>query len=295
MNLSYAATEESTGRAALNYAWWGLSVIPLNGKISTGKWTFATERPMTVEQAAQIWTQHPEYNVGIVCGKVSGLVVLDFDGLSAYALFARVFPDLTETFTVLTGSQNGKHVYLRPQEMPDNRRVMGLNVGNIELRTDGSYVVAAPSIHPVTNQPYRVDNPAPVLEVANLNDLVAWLDSLKKQSPPAQPKRPQSPPVHGVPLGKVRYPRAYALSALRKECDLVAAAVGGARNTTLNQAAYNLGQLVSVGWLNRMEVEAALSAVADREGQPANEIEKTIASGLKAGMEADRITQWTKR
>lgn len=295
MNLCNAANSKTTRIAAMMYAARRISVLPLKGKVATGKWTFAQERPMVPDQAAGIWSRHPEYNVGIVCGKVSGLVVLDFDGLKAFDLFAGSFPELLDTFTVLTGSGNGKHVYLQPRTIPDNVRVMGLPVGNLELRSNGSYVVAPPSIHPDTGQPYRVDNPVPVMPVRDLNSVVEWLKGLRQPAMPAPARRPEKTTGQGVPLGKVRYPRAYALTALRKECETLQHTPQGNRNHQLNTAAYNLGQLIGLGWLNSMEVTRALLDVAIHSGLNERESLATINSGLTTGMADNRVQQWQRR
>lgn len=295
MNLCNAANSKNTRIAAMMYAVHGISVLPLNGKVATGKWTFAQEKPMTPNHAADIWTKHPEFNVGIVCGHVSRLVVIDLDGLAAVDLFTTAFPALLETFTVLTGSGKGKHLYYQPRLIPGTRRLTGLPEGNVELRSDGCYVVAPPSIHPVTHRPYRVDNPAPPLELENLNPVIEWMEAIQQHRSPTPPPAP--PPVKrfSVPLGNVKYPRAYSLSALKKECDILRHTPEGNRNNQLNIAAYNLGQLVGMGWIARAEVESALLGVAAAIGQPQREALATITSGIDAGIADNREQQWQRR
>lgn len=295
MNLAYAALQKDVPTATRAYADLGISVIPLYGKQAEIRW-----QPYQVRQASgveiNVWI-HQNYlmNVGIVCGHVSRLVVIDLDGLAAVDLFTGAFPALLETFTVATGSGKGLHLYYRPALIPATRRLTGLAEGNIELRSDGCYVVAPPSTHPVTFKPYRVDNPAPPLELENMNPVIEWMETIQQHRSPTPPPAPPVMRKFSVPLGKVRYPRGYSLSALRKECEVLQHTPEGNRNNQLNIAAYNLGQLVGMGWITRSEVESALLGVAAAIGQPQREALATITSGLDAGIADNRENQWTRR
>lgn len=80
--------------------------------------------------------------------------------------------------------------------------------------------------------------------------------------------------------------RAYAVAALRYECDSVANAARGTRNDTLNRAAFKLASLIEAGHLDKGEVERALTdaaQIASINGDhpmPDSEIENTIESGF---------------
>ena len=63
----------------------------------------------------------------------------------------------------------------------------------------------------------------------------------------------------------------------------VAGARPGARNQTLNRAAFNLGQLVAAGLLDGDEVRAVLLAAALEAGNPPAKARATIESGLAGG------------
>jgi len=80
----------------------------------------------------------------------------------------------------------------------------------------------------------------------------------------------------------------YGLAALKDECQDLATTGDGARNTRLNLAAYNLGRLVGGNELSRSTAEEALFAAAERSGLSQMEIEKTLKSGLEAGMREPR-------
>jgi replicative DNA helicase len=80
--------------------------------------------------------------------------------------------------------------------------------------------------------------------------------------------------------------RAYAMAALKYECDNVATAAKGTRNDTLNTAAFKLASLIDAGQLQRTEVEQALTnaaGIASINGDHPmtdHEIRTTIESGF---------------
>src|SRR5690606_17483011 len=112
-------------------------------------------------------------NIGIVCGKVSGnLVVLDLDGAAGYPAFAATFPALADTYTVISGGGIGRHVYWRVDNLPEAVKAMGTPIGNLEICAEGRQVVVPPSIHPDTQQPYRVEKALDILHMPDLTELV---------------------------------------------------------------------------------------------------------------------------
>lgn len=295
MTLPFAATQVDVIFAATLYAMDGISVIPLNGKQAVGSWKAAQQTALAPNQAARVFTRTPGLNVGIVLGKVSRLVAVDLDGIEAVNLYERTFPELCNTFTVRTGSGKGLHLYYQPEVIPNTTRVVGIEAGNIELRSNGTYVVAPPSVHPDTGNRYTVDLPVEPMKLHDLDNVVRWIVGMirerRQQQAPARP----APGAALRTIGEVKYPRRYALAALKRECDALAAATDGSRNNQLNTAAYNLGQLVGLGWLSPGEVERQLLAIAITSGLAENEAIKTIESGLQAGSSDDRIKQWSRR
>ena len=81
----------------------------------------------------------------------------------------------------------------------------------------------------------------------------------------------------------------YGAAALARESDLVCGAHPGDRNSTLNRAAFSLGQLVAGGAIDRIVVERALLDAAIECGLGTREAEATIRSGIEAGLERPRI------
>ena len=248
--------------AALDYARKGYSVIPLVGKIAAFAWTrYQTERA-TYKQVAQ-WFIAENRNVGIVCGGVSNLVVIDLDSAEAVERFRQTFPDWLDTKTIKTG--RGLHLYFSPYMIPQNARR-----GGIEIRGNGQYVVAPPSIHPTTLQPYEVIHNAPVKAVHNLLRIEEWLAGAK-------------PAAKTMPTISVKDSTRYGQSALASECQRLARTQPGAQNDQLNLSAFRMGQLVAKGHMSESEAAQALLSVALSIGQPEKQSLRTIESGLRAG------------
>ncbi len=190
-----AAHSKSIGSAALAYAALGLSVIPLDGKRPALKSWTEYQQKRADEQTIRSWSFG---NVGIVCGSVSGnLVVLDLDGAAGYAAFAATFPTLAQTYTVASGGGVGRHVYFYADTLPPSVKAMNTPIGHLEVCAEGRQVVAPPSIHPITGQSYRVEQPLDILRVPNLDDLVAWVEAFK----PRQETRMWQPPRISAPSG----------------------------------------------------------------------------------------------
>jgi Bifunctional DNA primase/polymerase, N-terminal len=87
--------------------------------------------------------------VGIVTGEISNLVVLDFDpqhdGNASIERLERQIAPLPVTVEVTTGG-GGRHLYFaHPGGLVRNRA--GLAQG-VDVRGDGGYIVAPPSVHP---------------------------------------------------------------------------------------------------------------------------------------------------
>lgn len=80
----------------------------------------------------------------------------------------------------------------------------------------------------------------------------------------------------------------YGLKALVEECSGVRTSPNGGRNTALNKAAFRLGQLIGGDELTQSTVERELSAAAESSGLPSTEVEKTMRSGLQAGIQEPR-------
>lgn len=119
---------------------YGFSIIPLKpcDKLPKIKWTkYQKERP-SEEQITRWFGVKDKPNVGIVCGKVSGITVLDIDNKEkGKKILEKISPN-----TPVVETANGYHIYFRFNN--ENSQVF---VQGLELKSDGCYVVAPPSIH----------------------------------------------------------------------------------------------------------------------------------------------------
>ena len=172
----HAAKSHTVYEAARAYAQAGLSVIPLQGKRpALASWKQFQTTP-AMPDIIEAWQKAGLLNnVGIICGEVSGnLVVLDLDGPASYPAFAVLFPELAETFTVKTGSGQGYHVYWVVDELPPSIKAMDTPIGNLEICANGRQVVAAPSVHPDSGQPYTVAKELDVRQVDDITLVLEW-------------------------------------------------------------------------------------------------------------------------
>jgi hypothetical protein len=136
-----------------------------------------------------------------------------------------------------------------------------------------------------------------VLVVAQVNVVVVGPSSVVDASPESKCDERMPTPVpkrdrgregkcqSGCGSGRAT---AYGRAALRRELDELGQAVQGTRNDSLNRAAFALGQLVASGALEEGSTADALLDAGLRLGLGERECERTIASGMGAGMDTPR-------
>lgn len=96
----------------------------------------------------------PDANVGVLTGAASGgLVVLDFDTKEAPFEVLGLRPRELAARTIVVETARGWHVYLRGDDLRTRSPLPGL-----DIRGDGSLVVAPPSVHP-SGATYRFVTP----------------------------------------------------------------------------------------------------------------------------------------
>jgi len=136
---------------ALDYARHGLAVfaLPYGKKGAALRWRQWQNEPPTDEELALMFNGEPQ-NVAVICGQASGnLLVLDADDPATFAdTTARLAGLGVETWTAQrppNGSPHdgGGHVYLRTPVPTKTATIDGL-----DLRGQGAYVIAPPSLHP---------------------------------------------------------------------------------------------------------------------------------------------------
>jgi hypothetical protein len=140
-----------TERAALAYLarGWSVVVVQPRAKRPIVRWQ-AFQRRLPAEDEVHVWlARHPDANLAIVTGALSGLVVLDVDprhgGIASLERWEGAYGLLPPTVESQTGG-GGRHLYFSHPGRELRNRV-GLAPG-LDLRGDGGVIVAPPSIHP---------------------------------------------------------------------------------------------------------------------------------------------------
>lgn len=211
------------GRWALSYAMRGIKVFPLHyprfgagGKpvcsCSAGeKCDNIGKHPLTPhgfadassdpETVKRWWWINPNANIGIATGAMSGFDVIDVDGEegadSLHAL-EKEYGKLPDTVTVLTGG-GGTHYWAL--HTPGITSKVGI-FPHLDIRADGGYVVAPPSMHRSGNM-YVYDAAGDwtdgVAPAALPNEWAAMLLDTCRKSAPSEPSN--SVPI-SIPQGR---------------------------------------------------------------------------------------------
>ena len=114
------------------------------------KWEQFQTRAPTLEEKAE-WFQGKATNIGILCGGVSGgLVILCFnDPNGAVEFFGEERWQKLPQVTFVAKSVRGHHVWLRSDTPIKSQAVRkGENQTWLEIRSDGNFTIAPPSLHP---------------------------------------------------------------------------------------------------------------------------------------------------
>ena len=277
----------TTLATALDYAARGWAVFPCWPRTKAPAcqrgFHLATTNPATIRRW---WLANSDYNVAIATGIRSSVWILDVDGALgaiALAVLEARHGRLPSTLTSVTGG--GCHLWFstnRPIPSSAGRIATGLDV-----RGEGGYVLAPPSVHPdgpvYTWRNARSPTPAP-----------SWLVrlTLPPSPPTARLSIVRSPTAHhSGPCG------AYGKAALEYEIAALDSTPPGARNHALNRASFCLHQLVAGGELDGADVRNRLIAAAtacglmsDPQDGPRS-VTLTIRSGARAGLSHPR-TRW---
>jgi hypothetical protein len=144
-------------RAALACLARGWSVVPLRPRAKRPliPWLEHQQRRAQADEIEAWFRRWPDANLGVVTGWVSRLIVIDVDpqheGEASLAQLTRVHGPVPVTVEAITGG-GGRHLYFEHPGRPLHNRA-GIEPG-IDVRGDGGYIVAPPSLHP-SGAPYR--------------------------------------------------------------------------------------------------------------------------------------------
>ncbi len=198
--LSPAPAADASFKAwAAYYLALGLRPIPVKpgGKFPAVPWKEYQTRQPTLEEF-ETWEQKGLWQGGV--GLVTtDLIVVDCDyaGDPKDLIGDRTFPP---TWTVQTGS-GGTHFYFRGTRRNATAILQETGRGQVDIRASGGFIVAPPTHHVRTGQPYRwISGP----DSLTLADAPGWLlaDAPAGKGHPAADPHWVSKALQGVPAGQ---------------------------------------------------------------------------------------------
>jgi hypothetical protein len=205
----------------------------------------------------------PRGLLAIRTGRVAGLAVVDIDPRNGGQVDRAL---MTPTAAVATGG-GGWHLYYQHPGGPLLAALPGR--AGVDIKADGGYVVAPPSVHPGTGRPYRWAGDRPVSEMPPA--LAAALTPPPAVARPA----PLSGPVPPRGGRGISSPAALLAAHLRA----VETAPQGRRRVTLYGAARGVARMVTAGVLAEADAIAALTAA----GLAAQQTERDIRAAIDGG------------
>jgi hypothetical protein len=184
--------------AALAYAARGWLVLPLHTPLEEGCscggdcGASAGKHPRTrhglkeasrnLDRIWKWWRRWPDANIGILTGSESRIVVLDVDarhdGERSLEILEATYDRLPPTLTAHSGG-GGRHIYFQHPggHTPTSAQLDGLS--GLDIRGDGGYIVAPPSLHQSGQSYSWVD------DVYQLAALPSWLCGVLSPPEPA--------------------------------------------------------------------------------------------------------------
>ncbi|MEP6985982.1 MAG: bifunctional DNA primase/polymerase [Chloroflexota bacterium] len=184
--------------AAEAYSYLGWSMIPLLGDLDPTRsktpalpWSGYQTYRASLNDYEQWFSDRNFGGLGIVTGRISQLVVLDFDSEHVFNDFRVQYPDLVETHAVRSAGRQLPHLYYK---LPDYLHLESQRGEGIDLLSNGRYVVAPPTL--INNQAYTITRGGmpKVLTERDIRRLQAFLTARKTRLPAliSKPDRPTS-------------------------------------------------------------------------------------------------------
>jgi hypothetical protein len=163
----------------------GFSVmpVPVGGKVPAIRWKEFQERQPTDDELRR-WFAGESNNVGIICGPISGIVVLDVDDPTAEEWVRKHVPETP----LMVRTRRGTHRYYRyPAETVKNKAHVKTRDGELKLdvRGRGGYVLSVLSVRPDGFRYSRVGLFTPEALSKAPEFQISWLEA------PAQREEPQ--------------------------------------------------------------------------------------------------------
>jgi hypothetical protein len=187
---------------ALGYLRLGWAMFPIRaGEKSPGTRHGCRDATRDAQRITTWWTDRPFASIGLACGPASGVLALDVDGAHGAASLAALEAEhgaLPETARQRT-PRGGTHYLF--QHVPGVRCSAGRLGAGLDVRSEGGYIVVAPSVLVLDGRPVRYTwerDPfsTPVAEAPD------WLRRLMTAPPRSAPRQPNGPtlPRAGEPI-----------------------------------------------------------------------------------------------
>ncbi len=309
----HSYTTIDTALWAVNVGLWPIPIRPIDSEFpNPGKAPIKKEWGVKYPTSSSLnWyiNKFPNMNLGLLLGLPGGIVDVDVDvpNLAAPVL-AAMFPDGLPP-TLGWRNLGGKlHLLFRFDEwlarygkaiikgvkkgdrIIGNRHFLGLEVRIGDYTGEGKQhqTVIPPSLL-VDGSARRWNERREILPIPD--SMRAYLDQYATVAD--EPKEEPEPARNGKVIRINRttnddHERRYVLAAIDGEMATVAEMPEGDRNNGLNLAAYKLGGYIPSGASWGDEVATALLKAAQESGLPIDESQKTIQSGLNAGIAKPR-------
>ena len=146
---------------ALYYFSLGLNVIPVLGyqylkdhkfKSPMIAWKRFQKEKINEKQIKYWWSKYEKAGIGIITGKISNLVVIDFD--SDESIKFGIENALFDTVVVRT--KRGFHAYFKYPENIEIPTVLNFSGIKLDIKSDGGYVLAPPTMYSL-NEKYSFE------------------------------------------------------------------------------------------------------------------------------------------
>jgi hypothetical protein len=201
--------------------------------------------------------------LAIRTGTASRRVVIDIDPRNG----GKVLPDLMPPTRCARSGGGGWHLHYQHP----GGKLAGKLPGHpgIDIKADGGYVVAPPSIHPDTRQPYRWVGDRPVNEMPP--PLIA---ACRPAEPPAGPAVAPTPTTGGRGISSPDALLAAHLEALAR-------APEGRRRTTLYGVARGVARMVAAQAITSADAYTVLYQAGRAAGQSDRDTRAAIADGFR--------------
>jgi hypothetical protein len=245
---------------------WSVFPVAAMGKRPLVAWR---ELSTTDEDAISAWwSEHPDANIGLDCGK-SGVVVIDVDDMDAIPILTERLgwnPADDRTSIARTG-RGGLHIYYRAGGN-SVRNSASKVVRGVDIRGDGGYVVLPPSVHE-SSQVYHWISESDILPIPEkLVEVLSYREE------------PQS-----VPTFPIKTHERWGMAVLASEAHAVESSQPGTRNETLNRSSWKVFGVVKGGNLDYEIARMRMHQAGIHVGLSPEEVDRTLASAWE-GAEA---------